>query len=73
MFPLSKMKRLSDWGGRFVLSVQCLRCEHDRPIPASALVQKCGDGALVADIVKRLKCSQCACRAVDVGVVGIPR
>jgi len=34
---------------------------------------RAGKGALVADIVKRLRCSKCGGRYLDVMIVGIPR
>jgi len=73
VFPLSKVKRLSDFQGLFYLSVQCLACNHDRPIAARELASKCGYNAPVAGVVKRLRCGQCGGREVDVRVVGIPR
>lgn len=72
-FPLSKIRRLSDYNGQFVLSVQCLACKHERPISARFLARIAGHGALAADVVRRLRCSKCGARRVDVFVTGIPR
>ena len=73
MLPVSVVSRLSDFEGRFVLSIQCLECGHESPIAAHNLAQKCGRNTLVTAVVKRLRCSECGGRRVDVGVVGIQR
>lgn len=75
MLPLSAAKRLSDYGGNFVLSVLCQNptCRHERAIPAAALARRAGRDAFVVDVVKRLRCSRCNRRRVDVLVAGIPR
>jgi hypothetical protein len=73
-FPLSKVTRLSDYEGAFVLSVRCTRCAHEQPITARQLAKKTGRrDALVTAVAKRLRCSQCGSRDADVRVVGIPR
>jgi hypothetical protein len=73
MFPLSKVNRLSDYEGKFLLSVQCLACKHERALPAKSLANRLGRSAAVNDVVRRLRCSRCGSRRVDVGVAGIPR
>jgi hypothetical protein len=72
-FPLSKVRHFSDFGGLFALSVQCQACKHERLIAAEALARLAGRDALVANAVRRLRCSKCDKRRVDVQVVGIPR
>jgi len=73
MLPLSAVRQLSDFGGDFVLSVQCQACRHERPLPARELAQRLGREARVKDIVRRLRCSRCGVRDVDVQVAGVPR
>lgn len=72
-FPLSKVRRLSDYNGMFALSVQCIACKHERPIAARFLARIAGHDAFVADAVRRLRCSKCGTRDPDVLVIGIPR
>jgi hypothetical protein len=72
-FPLSKVRTLSDYEGMFVLSVCCKACKHERAIPAKSLANRVGTNARVADVVKRMRCSQCNSRQVEAAVVGIPR
>ncbi len=72
-FPLSKVQRLGDYEGMFVLSVSCTTCKHERPIAADVLARLAGRDARVADVVRRLRCSKCGERQVDVQVIGIPR
>jgi hypothetical protein len=72
-FPLSKVQFLSDYEGSFVLSVHCCACQHERPLSARTLAVKAGSGAAVSSVVRRLRCSACNSRRVDVMVVGIPR
>lgn len=73
MLPLSSVRRLRDYNGMFVLSVQCTACKHERPISAEFLARIAGRDALVAQVVRRLRCSKCDGREIDVMVVGIPR
>jgi len=72
-FPLSKVRYLGDYEGKFVLSVRCLACLHEKPVPAPALAQRFGAGARIDDVVRRFRCSACNSRRVDVLVAGIPR
>ncbi len=75
MFPLDKVKRLSDFGGDFVLSVLCTNpiCQHERVLAAHSLAQRYGSEARVVDLVRRMRCTKCRGRKVDVMVAGIPR
>jgi hypothetical protein len=72
-FPLSFVRRFSDYNGQFVLIVQCLGCRHERAIPAPVIARRIGPDAPVAETVRRLRCSRCGGRKVDVLVGGIPR
>lgn len=79
MFPLSKVRRFTDYRGIFVLVVRCTCCLHERPIAAQVLARRAPPGTPVADVVRRLRCSKCAAcprcnaRQVEVGIAGIPR
>jgi hypothetical protein len=73
VFPLSKVQQLSDYEGRFLLSVQCVACKHERAIRATSLAHRMGKAARVTDVVRRMRCSKCGGRRVEVAVSGIPR
>ncbi|MET0281695.1 MAG: hypothetical protein ABW278_11340 [Steroidobacteraceae bacterium] len=73
MLPLSTVRLLCDFDGQFLLSVQCLQCRHERPLQAWHLARIAGRDAPVLEVVRRLRCSQCGARRVDVQVAGIPR
>jgi hypothetical protein len=72
-FPLSFVRRFSDYNGQFVLLAKCLSCQHERAIPAPMMARRIGTDAPVAATVRRLRCSKCGGRKVDVLVGGIPR
>ncbi len=72
-FPLSFVRRISDFNGQFVLLVLCRGCRHERAIKASVMAKQFGPDPLVAPIVRRLRCTKCGQRNVDVLIGGIPR
>jgi hypothetical protein len=72
-FPLSFVRRFSDFNGQFVLLVLCPGSRHERAIKASVMAKQFGPDALVAPIARRLRCSKCGQRNVDVVIGGIPR
>jgi hypothetical protein len=53
--------RLSDHFGQYVLVLQC-ECGHARTAQPQTLAAIAGWDALMADVVKRLRCSQCGRR-----------
>jgi hypothetical protein len=73
VLPLSAVRRLADFGGDFVLSVQCMACRHERPLPARELAKRWGREMPIGEIVPRLRCSRCGARRVDVQIAGVPR
>jgi len=72
-FPLSFVRRFSDFNGQFVLLVQCLSCRHERAIKAETMARRFGQDALVVPVARRLRCTKCGQRNVDVLIGGIPR
>lgn len=72
-FPISKVRKLSDFNGLFSLSVTCRRCRHGRTIPAEMLARYIGASGLVGHAVSRLRCSKCDGRDHEIWVVDIPR
>ena len=55
--PLNVVK-LSEHGGQFVLTIIC-PCGHTRTASPSTLARFAGWDALLADVVKRMRCSKC--------------
>lgn len=72
-FPLSKIRRLSDFHGMFSLHVTCLACKHERVMPARILANYLGPTALMRHVVHRLRCSRCGGRRQEIWVIDIPR
>lgn len=72
-FPLSKVRTLEDYDGRFSLSVKCRFCGHERVIPARVLAGYAGRRCRVRHVVARLRCSKCQGRHHEIWVVDIPR
>jgi hypothetical protein len=58
--PLTVVK-LSDHFGQYVLTLKC-ECGHTRTAQPQTLAGLAGWDALLADVMKRLRCSQCAPR-----------
>ena len=56
--PPPKIARLSDNFGQYVLILTC-KCGHVRTARPQTLAAMAGWDALLADIVKRLRCSRC--------------
>jgi len=72
-FPVSFVRRFSDFNGFFVLHVRCRSCGHERSIGAEAFAQRFGRETLIAPTVRRLRCSRCGRRDAEVWIGGIPR
>jgi hypothetical protein len=72
-FPVGRNLRLDHYGGLFVLSVLCKECRHEKLVAASAFLRHVRRDTHVSEVVKRLRCSKCRTRNVDVLVTGIPR
>jgi hypothetical protein len=64
--PLTVVK-LSDHFGQYVLTLTC-ECGHTRTAQPQTLAALTGWDALLADVVKRLRCSQCGKRRCSVNV-----
>jgi hypothetical protein len=58
--PLTVVK-LSDHFGQYVLTLKC-ECGHTRTAQPQTLAGLMGWDALLADVVKRLRCSKCGRR-----------
>jgi hypothetical protein len=59
--------RLSDYGGQYVLTLKC-QCGHTRTAQPQTLAALAGWDALLADVVKRMRCSHCDGRRCSVTV-----
>jgi hypothetical protein len=64
--PLSVV-RLSDYFGQYVLTLKC-ECGHTRIAQPQTLAALAGWDALLADVVKRLRCSHCGRRQCNATV-----
>jgi hypothetical protein len=64
--PITVVK-LSDHFGQYVLTLKC-ECGHTRTAQPQTLAALAGWDALHADVVKRLRCSQCGRRLCSVMV-----
>jgi hypothetical protein len=64
--PLSVVK-LSDHFGQYVLTLKC-ECGHTRIAQPQTLAALAGWDALLAEVVKRLRCSRCGKRLCSVTV-----
>jgi hypothetical protein len=62
--PLTVVK-LSDHFGQYVLTLKC-ECGHTRTAQPQTLAALAGWDTLLADVVKRLRCSQCGRRLCSV-------
>jgi hypothetical protein len=62
--PMLTVVRLSDHFGQYVLTLKC-ECGHTRTAQPDTLA---GWDALLADVVKRLRCSRCGQRMCSVAV-----
>ncbi len=58
--PLTVVK-LSDYGGQYVLTLTC-ECGHTRTAQPKTFAALAGWEAVLADVVKRLRCSRCGKR-----------
>ena len=65
--PLVAVVRLSDHFGQYVLILKC-ECGHTRTAQPQTLAALAGWDALLADVVKRLRCSRCGRRLCSVTV-----
>ena len=78
-FPLSKIRSLGDYNGRWWLLARCRCCQHTRRITASFFIQIYGEQRPLAQVVKRLYCSNCMgkrCRCESrnfAAEIGLPR
>jgi hypothetical protein len=64
--PLTVVK-LSDHFGQYILTLKC-ECGHTRTAQPQTLAALAGWDALLADVVKRLRCSQCGTRGCQATV-----
>jgi hypothetical protein len=65
--PPITVVRLSDHGGQYVLTLKC-ECGHTRIAQPQTLAGLAGWDALLADVVKRLRCSHCGKRGCSATV-----
>jgi hypothetical protein len=59
--PPLAVVRLSDHFGQYVVTLKC-ECGHTRTAQPQTLAAIAGRDALLADVVKRLRCSRCGKR-----------
>lgn len=64
------MKPLPKQGGtrlqtipKHLIFVEC-GCGHKRPVPVPALISKWGDQISVAEVINRLRCTQCGMKQI---------
>lgn len=60
--PLT-VEKLSDNFGDYKISLNCTSCRHVRVTMPHPLAAWCGWNALLVDVVKRMRCTQCGQRA----------
>jgi len=65
--PPINVVKLSDHGGQYVLTLTCA-CGHTRTAQPQTLARLAGWDAPLADVVKRLRCSQCGKRQCKAAV-----
>ncbi len=56
--PPITVTRLSDHGGQYVLILKC-ECGHTRTAQPQTLAAMAGWDAMLVDVLRRLRCSQC--------------
>jgi hypothetical protein len=56
--PLSKIRRVGDYDGRWWLCLRCRYCGHVGEIPAQVLVARYGVRAMLADVIGTVSCRQ---------------
>jgi hypothetical protein len=77
--PLSKVKRVGDYGARWWLCLRCRCCRHVGEIPAKVFVQRYGVRAQLATVVSKVSCrlcqdKHCGCKGKNVeAMVGLKR
>jgi hypothetical protein len=59
--PALNIVKLSDHFGQYILTIQC-ECGHTRTARPQTLAAIAGWDALLADVLKRLRCSRCGKR-----------
>jgi hypothetical protein len=56
--PPPNIVRLSDEFGQYVITIKCI-CGHARTAHPTTLARFAGWDALLADVIKRMRCSKC--------------
>jgi hypothetical protein len=65
--PPRNVVKLSDYGGQYLITIKC-PCGHTRDARPQTLAGIAGRDALLADVVKRMRCSRCGARKCSVSV-----
>ena len=68
MLPPSAIKNLHDFNGDYLIYVRCRVCRHTREVAPRELAPRVGWTAELATVARRLICSRCGMRAVDVAI-----
>lgn len=68
MLPPTKITRLQDHFGDYLIHVQCRKCNHWREITPHALARLVGWATEIGDVSNRLRCSKCQTKSVDVAI-----
>jgi len=68
--PALKIEKLSDEFGQYTIFLQC-ECGHSRKAIPKTFANVAGWDALLADVVKRLRCSKCGKKKVMATVAPI--
>jgi hypothetical protein len=66
--PPRTVVKLADHFGQYVLTLTCAACDHVRIAQPQTLARVTGWDALLADVVKRMRCSKCGKRQCSVSV-----
>lgn len=68
MLPPSAIKHLHDFNGDYLIFIRCRACRHAREVAPGELALRVGWTAELAAVARRLKCSRCGTRAVDLAI-----
>ena len=67
------VKRLEDRFFDYVLVINCPKCGHERRADPVALAQIVGASAIIADVMKRMRCTKCQAKGAEYQLDRKPR
>jgi hypothetical protein len=66
--PANSIVKLSDHSGAYVICLTCCQCQHQREMEPRSLANILGWNATLKQACRRLRCSKCQGRKVEVQI-----